>query len=362
MIRIENLTKAFDGHVILQNVNAEINAGDVIGVLGPSGTGKSTLLRCINMLSPATSGAIYVDGENIMEKGYDQNRLRQKVGMVFQTFNLFDNMTAIENIMFPQIRLLHVSREEAFRKGMELLGKVGLKEKYLSYPAALSGGQKQRVAIARALVMNPEVILFDEPTSALDPSMVDEVQEIIRYFAKAGTTMMIVTHEMNFARSICSRIFYMDKGTLYEEGPTEQIFENPVRERTRVFMKRLKTFTVTVDESLTVSQFEDLIREFSFANSISAEKTEQLKELLRNILGYYFPKVRGREARVRVLAEYDRKTEKTDVIIFSPEKEAEREPSAAYFKEQLEKIPGSGVISAESVTDDKYSAKYLLSL
>ena len=142
MIRIENLTKAFDGHVILQNVNAEINAGDVIGVLGPSGTGKSTLLRCINMLSPATSGAIYVDGENIMEKGYDQNRLRQKVGMVFQTFNLFDNMTAIENIMFPQIRLLHVSREEAFRKGMELLGKVGLKEKYLSYPAALSGGQK----------------------------------------------------------------------------------------------------------------------------------------------------------------------------------------------------------------------------
>ena len=154
----------------------------------------------------------------------------------------------------------------------------------------------------------------------------------------------------------------MDKGTLYEEGPTEQIFENPVRERTRVFMKRLKTFTVTVDESLTVSQFEDLIREFSFANSISAEKTEQLKELLRNILGYYFPKVRGREARVRVLAEYDRKTEKTDVIIFSPEKEEEREPSAAYFKEQLEKIPGSGVISAESVTDDKYSAKYLLSL
>ena len=240
MIRIEHLRKEYPTAVPLKDVNVEIHKGDVISVIGPSGTGKSTLIRCINLLDKPTSGKIFIDGEEITAKDSDVARIRRKMGMVFQHFNLFPHMTVIENIMASPMDLLGKSKQEAYDKGMELLRKVGLADKALNYPDVMSGGQKQRVAIARTLAMEPEVILFDEPTSALDPTMIGEVQAVMRDLAKQGTTMIIVTHEMKFAREICNRVFYMDEGGIYEDGTPEQIFDHPQKERTRQFIRHLK--------------------------------------------------------------------------------------------------------------------------
>lgn len=212
MITIRHLKKEYPGVTPLKDVNVEISRGDVISVIGPSGTGKSTLIRCLNLLEQPTSGEIIIDGEVITDKSCDVSRVRRKMGMVFQQFNLFPHMTVIENIMTAPVDLLGKSRQDAYDKGMELLRKVGLADKALVYPGGLSGGQKQRVAIARALAMEPEIILFDEPTSALDPTMVGEVQSVIRDLARQGNTMIIVTHEMKFAREVCNRVFYMDEG------------------------------------------------------------------------------------------------------------------------------------------------------
>ncbi len=241
MIELRHLRKEFDDCCPLEDINVTINSGDVIAVIGPSGTGKSTLLRCINMLEEPTSGQIIVDGVDITESNCDLNEVRKKMGMVFQSFNLFMHQTVIENIMNPQITLLKKGRQEAYDKAMELLTGVGLATKVFSYPDELSGGQRQRVAIARALAMDPEIILFDEPTSALDPSMIGEVQSVIKLLAKSGHTMMIVTHEMDFARKISNRIFFMDEGGIYEEGTPKQIFDHPQKEKTRRFIQRLTT-------------------------------------------------------------------------------------------------------------------------
>lgn len=242
MITIQHLKKAYPNVTPFFDVNVEIEKGEVISIIGPSGTGKSTLLRCLNLLEMPTAGEIIVDGEVITAKGGDISAVRRKMGMVFQSFNLFSHLTVIENIMLGPVDLLKLSRQEAYDEGIRLLAMVGLAEKALNYPDELSGGQKQRVAIARALAMKPEIILFDEPTSALDPTMVGEVLAVIRSLARAGLTMMIVTHEMKFARDVSTRILYMDEGGIYEDGPPEQIFDAPQRERTRVFVKRLKTF------------------------------------------------------------------------------------------------------------------------
>ena len=216
MISIKHLSKTFknpDGSsiTVLKDVNCDIQKGEVISIIGPSGTGKSTLLRAINMLEPPTSGEIWVDGENIMAKGYRLDKMRKKMGMVFQSFNLFDHMTVLENITYAPVRLLKLSEEKAREEAMELLKKVGLAQKADVFPDSLSGGQKQRVAIARALAMHPDVILFDEPTSALDPTMVGEVLSVMRQLAKDGMTMLIVTHEMRFARDVSTRIFFMNE-------------------------------------------------------------------------------------------------------------------------------------------------------
>ena len=246
MIRIEHLRKEYPTAVPLKDVNVEIHKGDVISIIGPSGTGKSTLIRCLNLLDQPTSGKVFIDDEEITAKGADVARIRRKMGMVFQHFNLFPHMTVIENIMAAPMDLLGKSRQEAYDKGIELLRKVGLADKALNYPDVMSGGQKQRVAIARTLAMEPEIILFDEPTSALDPTMIGEVQAVIRDLAKQGTTMIIVTHEMKFAREICNRVFYMDQGGIYEDGPPEQIFDNPQKERTRQFIRHLKVLEYPV--------------------------------------------------------------------------------------------------------------------
>ena len=247
MIELRHLQKKYENATPLEDVNVVIHDGDVISVIGPSGTGKSTLLRCINRLDQPTGGQIFVDGEEITAPGYDVTKVRRKIGMVFQSFNLFGHLTVIENIMLAPMDLLGKSRQEAYDSGIELLRRVGLADRALQYPDQLSGGQKQRVAIARTLAMDPDVILLDEPTSALDPTMVGEVQRVIRNLAGSGRTMMIVTHEMNFARAICNRVFYMDQGGIYEDGPPEQVFDNPRGELTQRFIRKLKVLELMID-------------------------------------------------------------------------------------------------------------------
>lgn len=242
MISIRHLKKVFPNATPLLDVNAEIGRGEVVSIIGPSGTGKSTFLRCINRLEDPTAGEILIDGKSITAPSADVPALRRKMGMVFQSFNLFNHLTVLENIMVAQVDLLHRSKKEAYEKAMELLHRVGLADKALNLPEELSGGQKQRAAIARTLAMDPEIVLFDEPTSALDPTMVGEVLAVIRNLSKQGLTMLIVTHEMKFARDISTRIFYMDEGVIYEEGTPEQIFEQPQKEKTRQFIRRLKVF------------------------------------------------------------------------------------------------------------------------
>ncbi|MBR1550443.1 MAG: amino acid ABC transporter ATP-binding protein [Bacteroidales bacterium] len=252
MITIKHLSKQYinpDGTVfkVLKDVNCEINPGEVISIIGPSGTGKSTFLRAINLLDPPTGGEILFDGENILAKGYPLNKLRQKMGMVFQSFNLFEHLSILDNVTFAPMKLHHLDRRQAEEEAMAMLRKVGMAEKANAMPSDLSGGQKQRVAIARCLAMHPEVILFDEPTSALDPTMVGEVLSVLRQLASEGMTMLIVTHEMKFARDVSTRIFFMNDGIIYEDGTPQQIFENPVHSATKAFVQRIRKAVFEVD-------------------------------------------------------------------------------------------------------------------
>ncbi len=239
MIEVVNLHKSFGDLKVLKGVNTKIEKQEVVCVIGASGSGKSTFLRCLNLLEEPDDGEIYIDGVSLLEHKKDINRLRQKVGMVFQQFNLFPHMTVMENITLAPIKLKGMRKSEAEEKAMELLHKVGLPDKNDQYPNHLSGGQKQRVAIARALAMDPEIMLFDEPTSALDPEMVGEVLNVMKQLANEGMTMVVVTHEMGFAREVGDRIMFMDEGIIFEEGPPEQIFKNPQKERTREFLGKV---------------------------------------------------------------------------------------------------------------------------
>ena len=247
LITISHLKKSYGTLDVLRDITADIHRGEVISIIGPSGTGKSTLLRCLNLLEQPTGGSIVVDGEDILAKGYPVNRLRQKMGMVFQSFNLFEHKTVLENVIFAPCQLRRMPEEEARREGLALLRKVGLAEKADVYPSSLSGGQKQRVAIARALAMKPDVILFDEPTSALDPTMVGEVLSVIRQLAKEGMTMLIVTHEMKFAHDVSTRIFFMYDGYIHEDGSPRQIFESPVHSATKAFIQRIRKEVFEID-------------------------------------------------------------------------------------------------------------------
>ena len=247
LLRISDLRKSYGTLDVLRGITVDIRRGEVISIIGPSGTGKSTFLRALNLLDPPTGGSIIVDGENILARGYPVNRMRQKMGMVFQSFNLFGHKTVLENVIFAPCQLLHQPEEEARCDGLALLRKVGLAEKADVYPSSLSGGQKQRVAIARALAMKPEVILFDEPTSALDPTMVGEVLSVIRQLANEGMTMLIVTHEMKFAHDVSTRIFFMSGGYIHEDGTPEQIFETPIHSATKAFIQRIRKEVFEID-------------------------------------------------------------------------------------------------------------------
>ena len=247
MISIRHLKKEYPNVTPLRDVNAEIEKGEVISVIGPSGTGKSTLLRCLNRLETPTAGQIIVDGVDVTAASpAELAKVRRKMGMVFQSFNLFSHKMVAENVMMAPVDLLGLSRQEAYDEALRLLDMVGLKDKAASYPDELSGGQRQRVAIARALAMRPEIMLFDEPTSALDPAMVGEVLGVIKGLAAQGMTMLIVTHEMRFARDVSTRVFYMDQGEIYEDGPPSQIFGAPRRERTRAFILRISSWDYAI--------------------------------------------------------------------------------------------------------------------
>ena len=308
MITVSHLRKEYPNATPLTDVCTEIKKGEVISIIGPSGTGKSTFLRAVNMLDPPTSGQIFIDGEEITAKGCALNLVRRKMGMVFQSFNLFNHMNVIENITYGPIKLLGLSREEAEKRAMELLKTVSLTEKAYAYPDELSGGQKQRIAIARTLAMEPEIILFDEPTSALDPTMVGEVLAVIRMLAQKGMTMMIVTHEMKFARDVSTRVFYMDQGVIYEDGTPEQIFDHPQKERTRRFIRRLKVLDKEISEdTFDFLGFNSEIEEFGHRNFLSRKSIYAIESIFEELcMTALLPKVE----KLRFTLEYSEQNDK----------------------------------------------------
>ncbi|SCG83177.1 polar amino acid ABC transporter ATP-binding protein [Proteiniborus sp. DW1] len=239
MIRVRNLCKKFADLEVLNNISTDINKGEVLVIIGPSGSGKSTFLRCLNLLEEPTSGEIIFEGTSITSKDNDINLLRQKMGMVFQQFNLFPHLTVLENITIAPIKVKGMSKEEAEKIALNLLKRIGLEDKANAYPQNLSGGQKQRIAITRALAMSPDVLLFDEPTSALDPEMVGEVLDVMKDLAKDGMTMIVVTHEMGFAKEVADRVFFMDNGYIIEEGAAGEVFKAPKSQRTKDFLAKL---------------------------------------------------------------------------------------------------------------------------
>lgn len=286
LLEVKHLRKKFSDSEPLKDINCEIHEGEVISVIGPSGTGKSTFLRCINRLEKPTSGQIFFRGEEITDEPDVICPLRQKIGMVFQSFNLFSNMSIIENIITGPMLLKNFSQEEAIKKAMALLEMVGLSQKANSYPDELSGGQKQRIAIIRTLAMEPEVILFDEPTSALDPRMVDEVLAFIRALAtKENYAMLIVTHEMRFAENVSNRIFFMNEGLIYEEGTPQEIFHAPRRDATKIFVNRLKTYEKTLDDAeINLSMIQAGIERFARDQFMSRRKSMILQLIFEEMV------------------------------------------------------------------------------
>jgi len=287
IISVKNLEKRYGDNIILSGVSTDVDKGEVISIIGPSGTGKSTLLRAINYLDPPTAGEVYFDGELVTRRNVDT--LRRRVGMVFQNFGLYKHLDVMGNLMLGQVKVLHKSKPDAKKTALELLKKVGLSERAEHYPNQLSGGQKQRVAIARSLAMEPDVILFDEPTSALDPTMVGEVTTVINKLAKSGMTMMIVTHEMEFAKNVSTRVIYMDESGIYEEGPALEIFDSPKRDKTRAFLSRAKSFYYDISsENFDFIELMNSLSNFCILHSLSRQDTNKAQlvaeELTMNLI------------------------------------------------------------------------------
>ncbi len=316
MINIEHLSKRYGNLTVLKDVTLEIHKGEVISIIGPSGTGKSTLLRCLNLLEKPTGGSIRVDGIDLLDRKADVPKIRQRMSMVFQSFNLFSHLSVTENLTIGPMRLKKMPRAKARVKALELLRLVGLAEKADSYPDELSGGQKQRVAIARCLAMEPEIILFDEPTSALDPTMVREVLSVIRRLAKNGMTMAIVTHEMDFARDVSNRVLYMDQGIIYEEGSPEQIFEHPRKERTKAFINRTLSYTCRVtspDYDLYAINAE--IEDFCEKQILPRQTRNNLLLVIEELLQIYGPLLG--KVTLEIIISYSEKQGRLEVVFES---------------------------------------------
>ena len=321
MIHIEDLCKSYGDNLVFKNVNADIEKGDCVCIIGPSGCGKSTFLRCLNHLEQPSSGRVFIDGEEITAKKAPLDKIRRKMGMVYQTFNLFSHKTILENVMMAPMQLGGLSKKEAYELAMDCLSRVGMAERADYMPQQLSGGQKQRAAIARCVAMRPEIILFDEPTSALDPTMVDEALAVIRRLVNRGLTCVIVTHEMNFARTISSKIIYMDEKGIYEMGPPSQIFDAPQREKTRAFINRLKTFHRTItDRNFDIYELNSAAVEFCRRQYASEKQIYRvqlvLEEMLLNII---LPQLEDGKIAVDVTVEYSVKDSRLAVFISSAE-------------------------------------------
>ena len=343
MIELIHLEKKFGEKTTLADVNAVIHDGDVISIIGPSGAGKSTLIRCINLLERPTGGKILLDGTDITAPGYDATLARRRMGMVFQSFNLFGHLTVIENLMLAPMEILKKTKQEAYDTGVALLRRVGLAGRELHYPDQLSGGQKQRVAIARTLAMDPEVILLDEPTSARDPTMVGEVQAVIRDLAQSGKTMLIVSHEMNFARAVCSRVFYVDQGGIYEEGTPEQIFDHPQKELTRRFIRKLKVLELHIDgQDFNFISAGTEIDRFCLQNDIPARTKYRIRLAFEELVQQMLMPVLAKTP-IHVLAEYSAEEEQTIVTVtyggerFDPE-QGENKLSYTVLKRSVEEL------------------------
>ena len=292
MIKVEHLSKKFGNLTVLSDVTTEIAKGEVISIIGPSGTGKSTFLRCLNLLDQPSGGRIDIDGINLLDPTTDVPQVRRKMGMVFQSFNLFAHLSVLDNLTLGPIKLLGTGKAEAQSKARELLKLVGLAERADSFPDELSGGQKQRVAIARCLAMDPEIILFDEPTSALDPTMVSEVLAVMRRLAKEGLTMLVVTHEMDFARDVSSRVFYMDEGVIYEQGTPEEIFEQPQREKTRAFIHRIRSVSLHISSpDFDLYAINAEIEQFCEKQILPKMTRQHLLLLIEELLAIYRPRL-----------------------------------------------------------------------
>ena len=285
MIEVVNLKKDFGGLEVIKSIDTTIQKGEIITIIGPSGTGKSTFLRCLNLLEEPTAGHIIFDGQSLTGKKANLNEIRKRMGMVFQNFNLFSHMSVLDNLCIGQKKLLGIKKEAAEQAARKLLETVGLAEKADAWPDELSGGQKQRVAIARCLSMNPQIMLFDEPTSALDPTMVGEVSAVIKKLAKDGMTMVIVTHEMEFAKNVSTRIIYMDEGGIYEEGPPDIIFNRPEREKTRSFIMKIKSFQYEAPSKFFdfIGLTNDLIN-FCNANGLSRSNSNKAALLCEELV------------------------------------------------------------------------------
>lgn len=314
LITIEHLKKEYPNTTPLKDINTVIHQGEVITVIGPSGTGKSTLLRCMNRLENPTDGKVTVLGYDIGDKKTDLRQLRRRMGMVFQNFHLFGHLTVLENIMIAPVVLKKKSPQDAYNNAMRLLRLVGMAEKVLNFPDELSGGQKQRVAIARTLAMNPEIILLDEPTSALDPTMVGEVLAVMKRLASEGMTMMIVTHEMKFAKDVSTRIFYMDEGVIYEEGTPQEIFENPKKDKTRAFVKRLKVMSLLVKSvDYDFIGMNETLRNFGEKNMLTRKRIENMHRIFEEILALNIMTYRFLEFPIELVVEYEEEIDRLEM-------------------------------------------------
>ena len=313
MIKIEHLRKDYGNSCPIKDLNLTINDRDVVCIIGPSGTGKSTLLRMINLLEKPTSGSIFVDGEEITAKKYKAENARKMMSMVFQSFNLFNHLTVLQNLVSPQVDLLKVNKTEATQNALLYLEKVGMRKNINSMPSQLSGGQKQRVAIARALVMEPEVILFDEPTSALDPTMVKEVEHVIETLAQEGRTMIIVTHDMDFAETVANRVIYLDQGSVYEDGTPDQIFHHPKRTRTKAFIESLNVLKISVHYNYDVYNLRLQIEEFISKNKLSERSSKNIRIIFEELFDKLILQ-KIDEPHTRLLLSYD---SKKDVVFIN---------------------------------------------
>ncbi len=314
LITIEHLKKSYPNATPLQDVNAVIRKGEVITIIGPSGTGKSTLMRCINRLETPTDGKVTVFGYDTGDKKTNMRDIRRRAGMVFQNFYLFDHLTVIENIMLAPVALKKETPQAAYSNAMRLLRMVGMAEKALNYPDELSGGQKQRVAIARTLAMEPEIVLFDEPTSALDPTMVGEVLSVIRHLASEGMTMMIVTHEMKFARDVSTRIFYMDEGVIYEDGTPEEIFDSPKKDKTRVFVKQLKVLPLTVESAdYDFIAMSEALQTYGEKNMLQRKRVADMRRVFEEILAINIIPRGLPEFPLELATEYEERTDNLEM-------------------------------------------------